>query len=64
MKRDYEAASSRIASCFTDTRFTPDERWAVELAAASGDDTHPDAQACRLRLALVCLACGESPPVS
>ena len=62
MKRDYEAASNRIASCFTDTRFTPAERWAIDLAAQTADDTHPDAQACRLRLARVCVACGEDSP--
>ena len=63
MKRDYEGASRVMSSCFTDTAFSKEEKWIMKLVKKTAeDDQHPDAHACRLRLALVCYECGEDVP--
>jgi thiol-disulfide isomerase/thioredoxin len=63
MKRDYEQAAQLISSCFTDTAFSPEEKWIMTLIGKTeADDKHPDAHACRMRLALVCYECGEVIP--
>jgi hypothetical protein len=60
MARDYVACSRLISACATDTPFDGEERWLMSLVKESADDWHPDAHACRLRLALICLECGET----
>merc|ERR550537_2012400 len=52
-----------MSSCFTDTAFSEEESWIMKLIKSTAeDDKHPDAHACRLRLALVCYECGEDVP--
>eukprot|EP00466_Bigelowiella_natans_P015194 jgi/Bigna1/85176/estExt_fgenesh1_pg.C_20373 len=63
MARDYAAASKLLSTCSTDTAFTEEEKWIVSLIKNTEEDSHPDAHACRLRLACICKGCGESPPV-
>ena len=60
MSRDYVACARLISACATDTPFDGEERWLMSLVKESADDWHPDAHACRLRLALICLECGET----
>jgi hypothetical protein len=60
MARDYVAASRLISACATDTPFDGEERWLMSMVKETADDWHPDAHACRLRLALICLECGET----
>jgi len=63
MGRSYEQAAKLITACFTDTSFTPEEAWIMKRIKKTADsDQHPDAIACRLRLALVCYECGEEVP--
>eukprot|EP00467_Chlorarachnion_reptans_P010822 CAMPEP_0114525784 /NCGR_PEP_ID=MMETSP0109-20121206/22631_1 /TAXON_ID=29199 /ORGANISM="Chlorarachnion reptans, Strain CCCM449" /LENGTH=5518 /DNA_ID=CAMNT_0001707433 /DNA_START=63 /DNA_END=16619 /DNA_ORIENTATION=+ len=62
MARDYIAASKLISTCATDTAFSDEEKWIVSLVEGTEEDSHPNAHACRLRLACLCQGCGEKVP--
>jgi hypothetical protein len=66
LRRQYAEASRLLATCFKDSPFTAEELWIVGMLAKTGPDQvhtdmHPDAIACRLKLALVCVECGHGP---
>ena len=62
LNREYQQAAPLIATCHTDMKFNTEERWIMNMFKRDekDQDKHPDAHACRLMLALVCLECGES----
>jgi hypothetical protein len=62
LNREYQQAAPLIATCHTDMKFNTEERWIMNMFKRDEEDQdkHPDAHACRLMLALVCLECGES----
>jgi hypothetical protein len=68
LNRDYVSAAPLISTCHTDQKFSVEERWIMSLVNTIENDSqdkldaHPDAHACRLMLALVCLSCGEKVP--
>ena len=68
LNRDYVQAAPLISTCHTDQKFSIEERWIMSLINTVQDgsqdklDAHPDAHACRLMLALVCIQCGENVP--
>eukprot|EP00939_MAST-03C_sp_MAST-3C-sp1_P001539 g1539.t1 len=59
--RQYESAARLIGTCFTDTALSEEETWAMGLVAGTKEDHHPDAHACRLRLALICREVSTKP---
>ena len=59
--RRYEMAFRLAESCITDATLSAEEAQLWELLALAGADTHPDAHAVRLKLALVLL--GSEPDV-
>ena len=54
LNRDYIGAAQLIATCHNDDKFTTEERWIMNQFKRDDDnkDSHPDANACRLMLAL------------
>ena len=51
-----------ISTLSSDTKFTDEQRWIFGLIKNTEEDTHPNAHACRLRLALLAQACKEKLP--
>ena len=63
LNRDYKKAAPLISTCHTDMKFSKEERWIMSMHKRDDPkqyDKHPDAHACRLMLALVCIECGEA----
>ena len=59
MRRAYFAASRWASHCFTDVPLSQEESWLLQCVKQSAiDDQHPDAQAVRLKMALVCFSSG------
>ena len=61
LHRDYDVASRLLRECLTDQAFSKERQWMMSLLADTASDCHPDAQAVRCRLALVCFEAGEAP---
>eukprot|EP00457_Paulinella_chromatophora_P000008 gb/GEZN01000008.1/.p1 GENE.gb/GEZN01000008.1/~~gb/GEZN01000008.1/.p1 ORF type:complete len:5332 (+),score=895.35 gb/GEZN01000008.1/:82-16077(+) len=59
---EYEQCSRLITDCQNDTKFSTEEAYISKMAANTfAVDRHPDACACRVRLALVMFESGETP---
>ncbi|OQS06902.1 hypothetical protein THRCLA_20266 [Thraustotheca clavata] len=52
MSRNYKSAAQYIATCHVDVLFTEEEQWIFNQIGKTVQDRHPDACACRVRLAL------------
>ncbi|KDO28986.1 hypothetical protein SPRG_20090 [Saprolegnia parasitica CBS 223.65] len=52
MNRQYKSAAQYIATCHVDVPFTDEEQWIFNQIEKTLQDRHPDACACRVRLAL------------
>ena len=52
---EYAQAMRSLDACATNTQMMPYERWVLSMVAQSTKDLHPNAIACRLRLASVAL---------
>lgn len=59
MSRDYTKAARLISMCEVDVPLSHEQQFLVSLINRTATDSHPDAHACRLRLALVCLGAGD-----
>ena len=62
--RSYESAARLLQACQSDTTFTREQRWIMSLFSQTEKDSHPNAHACRLKLAALCQECGEAVPWS
>lgn len=59
LHREYVMVAAALPSCASDVAFAREEGWALQQVKASGDDLHPDAIACRLRVSLLCGEAGS-----
>ena len=55
LRRDYVQAARLITNSLPDSAFTAEESWILSHVKKTESDSHPDAHACRLRLALICI---------
>ena len=62
LHRDYASAFRLAESVASDSRFEPAAKHIWADLALANDDFHPDAQACRQKLALVTVDSGEGTP--
>jgi hypothetical protein len=60
--RQYDEVFRLADSCITDTKLTEEEAQIIKQLERCNDDLHPDAHACRIRMAWVCRLCSFKLP--
>ena len=55
LRRDYIEACNYLDHCSPDSEFNDEEKWILSHIKNTLQDYHPDAHACRLQIAILCL---------